>query len=68
MFNRDFWVQALTDPDSDAAAHSYATLMKSTPKTMVSRTQTGDPGWNGVIVNDDITGADGPRPAGNPSL
>jgi dihydrofolate reductase len=56
-FNRDFWVQAETDPNSDAAAHSYANEMNSTPKTMFSRTFTGDPGWNGTVVNDDLPGA-----------
>lgn len=53
-FNRDFWMQAQTDPDSPAAGVSYADRMNSAPKTMVSRTRTGDPGWNGVIVNDGL--------------
>ena len=53
-FNRDFWMQADTDPNSPAAGVSYASKMNATPKTMVSRTHTGDPGWNGVIVNNDL--------------
>lgn len=56
-FNRDFWMQAETDPSSDAAAHSYAKLMNDTPKTMFSRTFKGDPGWNGTVVKDDLAGA-----------
>jgi dihydrofolate reductase len=55
-FNRDFWVQAETDPESDAAAHSYAKAMNTAPKTMVSRTRSGDPGWNGTLVSDDLPG------------
>ena len=55
-FNRDFWVQAETDPQSDAAMHSYANEMNRTPKTMVSRTRAGDPGWNGTLVNSDLPG------------
>src|SRR5665647_2421131 len=44
-FNRDFWTQAQTDPDSDAAGISYADQMNAKPKTVFSRTLTGDPGW-----------------------
>jgi dihydrofolate reductase len=56
-FNRDFWLQAETDPASDAAGHSYAHGMNVLPKTMVSASQTGDPGWNGTIINGDLEGA-----------
>ncbi|RJF90364.1 dihydrofolate reductase family protein [Sphingomonas cavernae] len=51
-FNRDFWSAADTDPDSPAAGISYASTMNGLPKTMFSRTLTGDPGWNGTIARD----------------
>jgi dihydrofolate reductase len=31
--------------------------MNRTPKTVVSRTMSGDPGWNGTLVKDDLAGA-----------
>src|SRR6185312_10615109 len=41
----------------EAAAAPHATIMNSLPKTVVSATLTGDPGWNGEIVSGDLTGA-----------
>ena len=49
-------MQAETDPDSDAAGISYASRMNSAPLTMISRTHTGDPGWHGPLVKDDLPG------------
>jgi dihydrofolate reductase len=51
-FNRDFWIQAETDPNSDAAGISYAADMNRAPKTMFSRSFKGDPGWNGTVADD----------------
>lgn len=31
--------------------------MNRLPKTAVSRTLTGDPGWNAALVRDDVVGA-----------
>jgi dihydrofolate reductase len=43
-FNRDFWT-------SPAAADAPQTaMMNRLPKTLVSSTLSGDPGWNGTIV------------------
>jgi dihydrofolate reductase len=57
LFNKDFWSAAETDPTSPAAGISYAGRMNSLPKTVVSTTLTGDPGWNGRIVSGDLVGA-----------
>lgn len=57
IFNRDFWTQAETDPDSQAAGISHSAIMNKLPKTVVSRTLTGDPGWRGTLVKDDLAGA-----------
>lgn len=54
-FNKDFWSAAETDPDSVAAGISYAAQMNALPKTVVSRTLTGDPGWNGRVAGPDLT-------------
>lgn len=56
-FNKGFWSAAETDPDSPAASVAYADVMNRLPKTVVSRTLTGDPGWNGTVVRDDLAGA-----------
>ena len=50
-FNKGFW----TSPD--AAGMSEAEIMNRRPKTVVSTTLSGDPGWNGALVNDDLAGA-----------
>ena len=53
-FMRDFWSQAETDPTSVAAGISYAGTMNALPKTVFSRTLTGDPGWNATLAQDGI--------------
>lgn len=57
IFNRDFWSQAETNPTSQAAGISHAPIMNRISKTVVSRTLTGDPGWRGTVVKDDLAGA-----------
>lgn len=54
LFNKGFWSPAETDPTSVAAGISYAAQMNALPKTVVSRTLTGDPGWNGRIAGPDL--------------
>lgn len=53
-FNKAFWSPADTDPTSPAAAISYAGVMNRLPKTVVSTTLAGDPGWNGTVVKDEL--------------
>lgn len=53
-FNRDFWSAAETDPASAAAGISYAARMNALPKTVVSRSLSGDPGWNGRVAGPDL--------------
>jgi dihydrofolate reductase len=57
LFNKAFWSAAETDPSSPAAGISYAGTMNRLPKTVFSRTMTGDPGWNATLVKDDVAGA-----------
>jgi dihydrofolate reductase len=57
LFNKGFWSAADTDPASPAAGISYAVTMNRLPKTVVSTTLTGDPGWNANLVKDDLAGA-----------
>jgi dihydrofolate reductase len=52
-FNRGFW----TDLSGPAGAIAYAGKMNSLPKTVVSTTLTGDPGWNGAVVSGDLAAA-----------
>ncbi|MBR0670912.1 dihydrofolate reductase family protein [Neoroseomonas soli] len=54
LFNKGFWSVAETDPASVAAGISYAGTMNRLPKTVVSRTLTGDPGWNGRVAGPDL--------------
>jgi Dihydrofolate reductase len=56
LFNKAFWTAAETDPDSPAAGIAYAGIMNRLPKTVFSRTLSGDPGWNATLVKDDIAG------------
>jgi dihydrofolate reductase len=56
LFNKAFWSAAETDPSSPAAGISYAGTMNRLPKTVVSRTLTGDPGWNGRLAGTDLAG------------
>jgi dihydrofolate reductase len=57
LFNKAFWSAAETDPTSPAAGIAYAATMNRLPKTVFSTTLSGDPGWNGTLVKDDIAGA-----------
>jgi dihydrofolate reductase len=54
QFNKGFWSAAETDPTSVAAGIDYAPTMNALPKTVLSRTLAGDPGWNGRIAGPDI--------------
>lgn len=54
LFNKGFWSAAETDPASIAAGISYAGTMNRLPKTVVSRTLSGDPGWKGRIAGPDL--------------
>jgi dihydrofolate reductase len=56
LFNKGFWSAADTDPASPAAGISYAGKMNRLPKTVFSRTLSGDPGWNAEL-SDDVPGA-----------
>jgi dihydrofolate reductase len=53
-FNKAFWSPAATDPGSPAAAIPHARVMNALPKTVVSSTLAGDPGWNGRIAGPDL--------------
>lgn len=57
LFNKAFWEPAATDPSSPAAGIPWAQVMNRLPKTVFSTTLTGDPGWNGTVVRDDLEGA-----------
>jgi dihydrofolate reductase len=50
-FNKGFW----TSPDAEGQSETEA--MNRLPKTVVSTTLSGDPGWNGTLVKDDLAGA-----------
>jgi dihydrofolate reductase len=54
LFNKGFWGEAETDPNSPAAGISYAGTMNRLPKTVFSKTLSGDPGWNGTLASPDI--------------
>jgi dihydrofolate reductase len=54
LFNKAFWSAAETDPASVAAGISYAPRMNALPKTVVSRSLAGDPGWNGRLAGPDL--------------
>src|SRR5262249_29959607 len=57
LFNKGFWSAAETDPNSPAAGIPHAATMNRLPKTVVSTTLTGDPGWNATLARDDLAGA-----------
>jgi dihydrofolate reductase len=57
LFNKGFWSAAETDPQSPAAGISYAATLNRLPKTVFSRTLTGNPGWNATLVKEDLPGA-----------
>lgn len=54
QFNKAFWSAAETDPAAPAASISYASTMNALPKTVVSRTLAGDPGWNASLASGDL--------------
>lgn len=54
LFNKGFWEPAATDPNSPAAKVPHAADMNRLPKTVVSRTLGGDPGWNGKLLEGDL--------------
>ena len=54
VFQREFWGAAETDPDSPAAGIPYAKVLNAFPKVVVSRTLTGDPGWNARRIGGDL--------------
>ncbi len=56
LFNKGFWTLADTDPSSPAAGIAHAVTMNRLPKTVVSTTLEGDPGWNGTLARDDLPG------------
>jgi hypothetical protein len=47
--NKDFWQAAEHDPASPAAGIAYAGTMNRLPRTVVSTTMRGDPGWNATL-------------------
>lgn len=59
LFNKAFWSAAETDPASPAAGIAYAGTMNRLPKSVVSTTLTGDPGWNATLIKEDLTDAVG---------
>lgn len=59
LFNKGFWSPAETDPNSPAAGIAHAPIMNRLPKTVVSTTLSGDPGWNASLVKEDLAGAIG---------
>ena len=54
LFNKGFWEPAATDPNSPAAGIPHAAVMNRLPKSVVSRTLSGDPGWNGKLLRGDV--------------
>jgi len=54
VFNKGFWQAAETDPASPAAAMPHAATMNRLPKTVVSTSMAGDPGWNAVVLRGDL--------------
>jgi dihydrofolate reductase len=57
LFNKGFWSAAETDPTSPAAGISYAPTMNRLPKTVFSKTLSGDPGWNATLSSGDVAAA-----------
>jgi dihydrofolate reductase len=54
-FNKGFW----TDMAGPAGSISYAATMNALPKTVISTSLAGDPGWNGTVVSGDLAAAMG---------
>lgn len=59
LFNKGFWSLAETDPSSPAAGIPHAAVMNRLPKTVVSSTLSGDPGWNATLAGPDLAAAIG---------
>jgi dihydrofolate reductase len=57
VFNKGFWEPAATDPNSPAARVPHAADMNRLPKSVASRTLSGDPGWNGTLLQGDLAQA-----------
>jgi len=57
LFNKGFWEPAATDPGSPAASVPHAANMNRLPKSVASRTLSGDPGWNGKLLRGDLAQA-----------
>lgn len=57
LFNKGFWEPAATDPNSPAASVPHAADMNRLPKSVASRTLSGDPGWNGKLIQGDLAQA-----------
>jgi dihydrofolate reductase len=57
LFNKGFWEPAATDPNSPAASVPHAADMNRLPKTVASRTLSGDPGWNGKLLQGELSQA-----------
>jgi dihydrofolate reductase len=55
LFNKGFCEPAASDPNSPAAQSPHASTMNHLPKAVVSRTLSGDPGWNGRLVHGDLS-------------
>lgn len=53
-FLREFWEPGATDPSSPAAGMSETPIMNRLPKTVISGTLTGDPGWNATLGAGDL--------------
>ena len=59
LFNKGFWEPAATDPNSPAAGVPHAATMNRLPKSVASRSSSGDPGWNGKLLEGDLAQAVG---------
>lgn len=57
LFNKGFWEPAATDPSSPAAHVPHAADMNRLPKSVASRTLSGDPGWNARLLGADLAQA-----------
>jgi dihydrofolate reductase len=53
LFNKGFWSPA----DGPPPEIPHAAIMNRLPKTVVSTTLAGDPGWNATLVKTDLAGA-----------
>ena len=51
QFNQGFWTSPIGSGQAEAGT------MNRLPKTVVSRSMSGEPGWNATLVSDDLAGA-----------